>query len=123
MKRLPAWRVAACRGRAARPSGGVALGEALGDTLGDALGAGCEMMTRDLIATTYGRVEAYIPTSLQKFGGENQRIPGCYTDDTEMALGLALSLTEMRGDVGEDRVVLCGTCHGFFAIVFPISEI
>lgn len=76
-----------------------ARGCMLGAAVGDALGAGCEMMTRDLIATTYGRVEAYIPTSLQKFGGENQRIPGCYTDDTEMALGLALSLTEMRGDV------------------------
>ena len=76
-----------------------ARGCMLGAAVGDALGAGCEMMTRDLIATTYGCVKAYIPTSLQKFGGENQRIPGCYTDDTEMALGLALSLTEMRGDV------------------------
>ena len=71
----------------------------LGAAVGDALGAGCEMMTRDGILSTYGRVTAYIPEQLQKFGGGLTRVAGCYTDDTEMAIGLALSLISMRGDV------------------------
>ena len=71
----------------------------LGAAVGDALGAGCEMMTRDGIAKVYGRVTAYIPEAEQKFGGGLKRIPGCYTDDTEMAIGLALSLVATRGGV------------------------
>ena len=71
----------------------------LGAAVGDALGAGCEMMTRDGIAQVYGRVTAYIPEAEQKFGGGLKRIPGCYTDDTEMAIGLALSLVATRGGV------------------------
>ena len=71
----------------------------LGGAAGDALGAGCEMMTRDGIAKVYGRVTAYIPEAEQKFGGGLKRIPGCYTDDTEMAIGLALSLVATRGGV------------------------
>ena len=71
----------------------------LGGAAGDALGAGCEMMTRDGIAQVYGRVTAYIPEAEQKFGGGLKRIPGCYTDDTEMAIGLALSLVATRGGV------------------------
>ena len=47
----------------------------------------------------YGRVTAYIPEAEQKFGGGLKRVPGCYTDDTEMAIGLALSLVATRGDV------------------------
>ena len=71
----------------------------LGAAVGDALGAGCEMMTADSIAKVYGRVTAYIPEAEQKFGGGLKRVPGCYTDDTEMAIGLALSLVATRGDV------------------------
>ena len=67
----------------------------LGAAVGDALGAGCEMMTRDGIAKVYGRVTAYIPEAEQKFGGGIKRIPGCYTDDMEMAI--ARPRSEPRG--------------------------
>lgn len=90
----------------------------LGAAVGDALGAGCEMMTADSISKHYGRVVNYIPEAKQQFPENRKRPPGCYTDDTEMSLGLALSLIGKAGivdtkDIAEYHLRLYSPWRGY----------
>ena len=59
-----------------------------GHSLGDILGAGVESMAASEIRAEYGQVRDFLDTS---------RGFGCYTDDTQMTLALAISLVERGG--------------------------
>lgn len=64
------------------------LGCLLGVAVGDALGAPVEGMTRQQIHDRYGLVEDYVP---ERFGA------GVWTDDTQLTLALARSLSACGG--------------------------
>ena len=71
------------------------IGSLLGLAVGDALGMPVEGLTAEEIRLRFGVVKEMI----------SGRLPaGCYTDDTEMMIGVAESLIENRGFNGEDMV-------------------
>ena len=65
------------------------IGCLLGTACGDILGAGVEGMAISEIRLEYGQVRDFLDTS---------RGFGCYTDDTQMTLALAISLVERSRD-------------------------
>jgi poly(ADP-ribose) glycohydrolase ARH3 len=62
------------------------IGSLLGGAAGDILGANLEFLSRKEIQRTYGRVEDFLDSAARPLG--------MFTDDTEMTLALAVSLTE-----------------------------
>ncbi|MCD6571462.1 MAG: ADP-ribosylglycohydrolase family protein [Deltaproteobacteria bacterium] len=59
------------------------IGSLLGTCIGDILGAPVEGYSGDEISASFGQVDRFIPSS---------RGYGCYTDDTQMTIALALSI-------------------------------
>ncbi|MGP3667826.1 MAG: ADP-ribosylglycohydrolase family protein [Candidatus Bathyarchaeota archaeon] len=71
------------------------IGSLLGLAVGDALGMPVEGLTAEEIKVKFGVVKEMM----------DGRLPaGCYTDDTEMMIGVAESLIENKGFNGEDMV-------------------
>jgi poly(ADP-ribose) glycohydrolase ARH3 len=64
------------------------IGSLLGTAVGDILGASVEGMSRGEILREYGEVRDFLPTP---------RGFGCYTDDSQMTIALAVSIIKNKG--------------------------
>lgn len=74
--------------------------------IGDALGAPIEMMTSEEISRQYGRLTSYVERIDHKFGPIAK---GETTDDTQLKLAIARSITRVRGinldDIAKEHIV------------------
>lgn len=67
----------------------------IGAAIGDALGAPLEMMSKEEIFRTYGRIDKFVRATASH--QNRYLIPGQYTDDTQLTLALAKSIIDRKG--------------------------
>jgi len=79
------------------------IGMFLGVAIGDALGMPVETFTFNRIEKDYGRIMTYLPppATHKWYGGKLEA--GMWTDDTQLTLAIAKSLTE-KGDIDFDDI-------------------
>jgi len=70
------------------------VGTLLGEAIGDALGAPLEGMSRDEVERKVGKITSMMDPA--EFGADamNWRMPGLYTDDTQLALIIAYTMIQ-----------------------------